>query len=42
MEQIPAIKQVPGSDNKRPPLPINDTKIPVNEQIPDNTQKRKK
>ena len=35
-----AIKQIPVSDQKKPPLPLNDTKIPTNDHMPTRYQKK--
>ena len=46
MDQMPAIYQMTDihqvlvSEYKRPPFTINDTRIPVKEQIPDSDHKR--
>ena len=36
-----AILKIPASEYKMPPFPINDIKMPADEQIPVNNQKRK-
>ena len=42
MEHMPDIKQMYDSDQKSPSLPVNDTKMTADEQMPAKKQKRKK
>ena len=39
---MPDIQKIPDSDQKRPPLYVNDTKMPYDEYIPVKKQKRGK
>ena len=42
IQQMPDIQKIPDSDQKRPPLYVNDTKMPYDEYIPVKKQKRGK
>ena len=40
MDHIPTIQQMPASKYKRPPFPVNDTKMPDDYQVPAKKQRR--
>ena len=42
MKQMLSMEYILTSDQKRPPLPVNDTKLPANEQMSAKNQRRKK
>ena len=41
MYNVPNIQQMPDSKHKSPPLPVNDKKMPDDNQMPANNRKRK-
>ena len=41
MKNTPAINKMPGSENKRPPLPVHDTKFPAIDEMPSKKHKSK-
>ena len=41
MEKMYPIQNITDSDKKSPPLPVNDTKIPADKQMPSMKQKIK-
>ena len=42
MDQMPSIQRVLTSEQKGPPLPVHDTKMPSDDQMPAKKQKRGK